>query len=58
MTTISIGRQMASYLGVSEDQLCFTSCDDDSCTVEVKGEAFDVYFNPVDLIVWEYLPAV
>jgi len=58
MLVISIGRQMAFYLGVSEDQLNFTSCDDDSCTVEVNGEAFDVFFNPIDLIVWEYLPAV
>ena len=57
MTTISLGRQMAFYLGVNEDQLNFTSCDDDSCTVEVNGEAFDVYFDPIDLMVREYLPA-
>ena len=57
MAIISIAQQMAFYLEVSQSDLDFISCCNDSCTVEVNGKAFDVFFNPVDLMVWEYLPA-
>jgi hypothetical protein len=56
---ISIAQQMAVYLGAAEDALIFpeSMLGLRSCTVCANGQWFDVYFNPVDSMVLEYLPA-
>lgn len=57
---ISISRQMAFYLGVPEETIEFpdTMFGFDCCTIKVKDEWYDVYFNPVDQMVKEYLPSI
>ncbi len=57
---ITIAQQMAFYLGVKESDLEFpcSMFGDDSCTVCAAGQWFDVWFNPADSMVTEYLPAV
>lgn len=54
---ISVAQQMAFYLSVSEDVICFHSADDDSCTIEVNGEVLDIFFDPINSIVSNWLPA-
>ena len=54
---ISVAQQMAFYLSVPEGAIRFDSADDDSCTIEVKGEFIDVLFDPIDSMVIDWLPA-
>ena len=54
---ISVAQQMAFYLSVSEDAIRFDSSDEDSCTIEVNGDFFDVAFNPIDSMVIDWFPA-
>lgn len=58
MTTISIGQQMAFYLEAAQDDLQFEHVTEDCGSVCCRGKWFDFYFDPISLIVTEYLPAV
>ena len=55
---LSIAAQMAFYLDAAEDSIQFfeNGFDEDSCTIEIDGSWFDVYFDSTGLVV-EYLPA-
>jgi hypothetical protein len=55
--TISLAQQMAFYLEASEDQLQFEHVTEDCGSVCLNGQWFDFYFDPVDLVIWEYMEA-
>mgnify|MGYP003346696177 CR=1 FL=1 len=56
---ISVARQMAFYLSVEEASIEFVSISpmDDSCTIRVGKDFWDVFYNSGDSMVTEYIPA-
>jgi hypothetical protein len=56
---ISVAQQMAFYLSVDEASIEFISVSplDDSCTISAGGECWDVFYNPADSMVTDWITA-